>query len=192
MTDIVLLHSALGLNEGVLAWAERLRAEGHQVTTPDFYDGDVFDNVDDGVAKADAAGMNEWVKRASSEMGEPSAGTVYAGFSLGAGIAQILAFDDPAAGGLILMHGAIAPHWLDTAAWPVGLRAQLHFTEADPWVEAPDVTELAAFATPGALDTYVYPGDKHLFAFEHFGDYDAGAADLMFGRTVAFLEARER
>ena len=45
MTEIVLFHSALGLRPGVTAAADRLRAAGQTVHTPDYYDGEVFDDL---------------------------------------------------------------------------------------------------------------------------------------------------
>ena len=43
MSDIVLFHSVLGLRAGVLDAADRLRAAGHTVHTPDYYDGRTYD-----------------------------------------------------------------------------------------------------------------------------------------------------
>jgi len=56
MAEVVLFHSVLGLRPGVLSAAERLRAAGHTVHTPDLFDGDVFDNIDDGMRKEEALG----------------------------------------------------------------------------------------------------------------------------------------
>ena len=42
MASILLFHSVLGLRPAVLADAERLRAAGHDVSTPDLFDGAVF------------------------------------------------------------------------------------------------------------------------------------------------------
>ena len=53
MAEVVLFHSVLGLRPGVIAAAERLRAAGHTVHTPDLYDGEVFDDLADGSRKED-------------------------------------------------------------------------------------------------------------------------------------------
>ncbi len=42
MACVVLLHSAYGLRPAVLDAADRLRRAGHQVDTPDLYDGHVY------------------------------------------------------------------------------------------------------------------------------------------------------
>jgi len=64
MAEIVLFHSALGLRPGVTAAADRLRAAGHKVHTPDYYEGEVFDDLDEGLRKCDALGYQEIARRA--------------------------------------------------------------------------------------------------------------------------------
>jgi dienelactone hydrolase len=64
MAGIVLFHSALGLRPGVTAAADRLREAGHTVHAPDYYDGEVFDDLDDGLRKRDELGYAEIVRRA--------------------------------------------------------------------------------------------------------------------------------
>lgn len=41
MADVLLFHHARGLTPGVVAFADRLRAAGHRVHTPDLYGGPV-------------------------------------------------------------------------------------------------------------------------------------------------------
>ena len=53
MAHIVLFHSALGLRPAVHRFADALRAAGHQVTTPDLFDGAVFDRLDELEAAAE-------------------------------------------------------------------------------------------------------------------------------------------
>ena len=59
MAEIVLFHSALGLRPGVTAAADRLCAAGDKVHTPDYYEGEVFDDLDEGLRKCDALGYQE-------------------------------------------------------------------------------------------------------------------------------------
>ena len=73
MTHIVLFHSGLGLTQHVLDFADVLRADGHEVTTPDLYDGEVFDNLADGVAKRDAIGIPELSRRGCGRRRGPAA-----------------------------------------------------------------------------------------------------------------------
>ena len=66
MTEILVLHSALGLRPGVHAFAAELRAEGHTVHTPDFYEGAVFDDLDAGIDHRDALGFDRMMEATTS------------------------------------------------------------------------------------------------------------------------------
>ena len=50
-----------------IAAADGLRAAGHTVHTPDYYDGEVFDDLDDGLRKRDALGTAEIIRRGARE-----------------------------------------------------------------------------------------------------------------------------
>jgi hypothetical protein len=53
----------------VISAAERLRAAGHTVHTPDYYDGEVFDDLDEGMRKEEALGYQEISRRARKFVG---------------------------------------------------------------------------------------------------------------------------
>ena len=48
MAEILLFHHAQGQTPGFLAFADDLRAAGHVVHAPDLYDGNTFDDLDEG------------------------------------------------------------------------------------------------------------------------------------------------
>ena len=50
MAEVLLFHHVQGLTPGVAAFAERLRATGHAVHTPDLYEGRVFPTIGEGLA----------------------------------------------------------------------------------------------------------------------------------------------
>ena len=52
MTTVLLFHHAQGQTPGFLAFADELREAGHTVHAPDLYDGNTFDDIDEGVAYA--------------------------------------------------------------------------------------------------------------------------------------------
>ena len=56
MADVVLFHHVQGLTAGVHRLAGELRAGGHTVHTPDFFEGATFDSIDDGFAAMRARG----------------------------------------------------------------------------------------------------------------------------------------
>lgn len=186
MANIVLLHSALGLTRHVQDWATTLRGDGHTVVTPDLFDGLTFTDLDDGVAHVDSEGMGAWVSKARTLTAGLSGPRVYAGFSLGGAVAEVLALTDPDAEGLIVMHGAIAPAWFDIDAWPADLAAQLHYARDDEWADPDDNAAFMALAGD-ACEEFVYPGSGHLFGFEGWREYDSEASHLMFERVGDFL-----
>ncbi len=187
MAAIILVHSALGLTDTVLRWAEEMRDEGHSVATPDLYGGDVYADLDEGVERADSGEMASYVSIARDHLqgleGEP----VFVGFSLGAAVAQILALTDPSARGVVLMHGAMSPAHISRAAWGDSLVGQLHYASGDPWCEPEEVQAFVRMAPDDALEEFTYDGSGHLFGFEESPDYDAYQAALMHERVLAFL-----
>ncbi len=190
MTRIVLFHSGLGLTQHVHDFAEVLRADGHEVVTPDLYDGEVFDNLTDGAAKRDAIGIPELSRRAAAAVEDLSHDMVYLGFSLGAASAQALAFTRPGALGAVLMHACLPPAALGIESWPGALKAQIHWAEADPWMDATAADALADLAPAGACERFTYPGGAHLFGFDGYEDFDAESAALMTLRVREFMAER--
>ena len=183
MSEVVLFHSALGLRPGVHWFADRLRAAGHIVHTPDLYDGEVFDSLDAGVAKGDELGMPELVRRAEAAIDGLEPGLVYAGFSLGAGVGQALTQTRPGARGTLLYHDALATKWFETP-WPAGVPLQIHTMDQDPWV---DLGVARALAAEAGGELHLYPGSGHLFTDPDSPDHDAAAAELVIERTLVFL-----
>lgn len=190
MAEIVLFHSALGLRPGVMAAAEVLRGAGHRVHTPDYYDGEVFDDLDAGVAKRDALGYPELMRRGIEAAAELPERLVVAGFSLGTGPAEAVALGRPGVVGAVLLHGAIPAGEFGSDPWPAGVPVQVHYAADDPWVEAEEVDGLRADveAAGGDFESFVYPGDAHLFSHIDLEEYDAEASAVLWPRVLAFLD----
>jgi len=195
MAEVVLFHSVLGLRPGVRAAADRLRAAGHTLHTPDFFDGEVFDDLDDGMRKEDALGYQEIARRARAAVAGLPEGLVFAGFSLGAVHAELLAASRPGALGAVLMHGAVPVEGLSeffgVERWPEGVPVQVHYAAGDPWVEAEEeVAPLGrAVREAGAeFEEYAYPGSGHLFSDPDLTEYDRASSEEMWERVLAFLD----
>ena len=184
MTEILLFHHGQGLTEGVLAFAETLREAGHAVHAPDFYDGHVFDTLDEGVAYRDEIGIPGLAQRAVSAAADLPTDLVYAGFSLGTGPAQLLAQTRPGARGALLMSGCL-PTAAFEVPWPAGVPLAVHTTERDPWVDL-EVARGLVDEAQGELHTY--PGDAHLFADRGNVDYDADLAARLQSSVLAWLD----
>jgi dienelactone hydrolase len=195
MAEVVLFHSALGLRPGVISAAEKLRAAGHTVHTPDYYDGEVFDDLDEGMRKEEALGYQEIARRAREFVAGLPDGLVYAGFSLGAVHAEVLAADRPGALGAVLMHGAVPvealKEYFGVERWPEGVPVQVHYAASDPWVEAEEEVAPLGEAVRGAgaaFEAYTYPGSSHFFADPDLPEYDRASSEEMWPRVLSFLD----
>lgn len=185
MSHVVLFHSALGLRPAVRRFADALRGAGHQVTTPDLFEGAVFERLEDGVVRRDAIGIPTLLERATVAVGGIEGDRIYAGFSMGAAPAQMLALTRPNARGVLLMHGALPLQMLGMNRWPENLPAQIHFAEEDPWMDLSVPETLASGSSDVQL--FRYAGRGHLFADEGSADYEAAHAELMLTRVLTFL-----
>lgn len=195
MAEVVMFHSVLGVRPGVLGAAERLRAAGHTVHTPDLFDGEVFDDLDDGMSKEETLGFREIARRAEEAVAGLPAGLVFAGFSMGVAYAEQLTASRPGALGSVLMHGAVPvetlTEYFGVERWPEGVPVQVHYAADDPWVEAEQEVAPLGDAVRGAgaeFEAYVYPGSGHLFADPDLAEYDHASSEAMWERVIAFLD----
>ncbi|KAA0931745.1 MULTISPECIES: dienelactone hydrolase family protein [Streptomyces] len=186
--NIMLFHSTYGLRPAVRDAADRLRAAGHEVWTPDLFGGRVFETVEEGRAFQDELGKDELLKRAILAAAPYSErGLVYAGFSLGAATAQTLALGDDKARGLLLLHGT--SDIAETASVDE-LPVQLHVAEPDAF--EPDDWLTAWYLQMGRVgadvEIYRYAGAGHLYTDPGLPDYDEEAAEATWRVALGFLE----
>lgn len=190
MAELLLFHHAQGLTAGCLSFADELRAAGHVVHAPDLYDGKTFTDLAGGVGYADQVGFDTIIERGRlAAFGLPNE-IVYAGFSLGALPAQMLAQTRPGTKGALLFHSCV-PTSVFGRPWPQGVPLQIHMMDADEWALPPnedlDVAHRLAETIENA-ELFLYPGDRHLFADNSLPDYDASAATMLERRVLSFLE----
>ncbi|TDB75303.1 dienelactone hydrolase family protein [Micromonospora sp. KC723] len=187
MAQIALFHSVYGLRPAVLADAERLRAAGHQVVTPDLYALPPADTAAAGFALLEKVTLEEVLRRARAALAPLPAGTVLAGYSMGAGVAGVLLAERPAAAGLLLLHGTGgAP-----AAVRPGLPVQCHLADPDPYESRVEVDDWQrALTGAGArLEVFRYPGRGHLWTDPDDLDHHPAATALTWERVLSFLAA---
>jgi dienelactone hydrolase len=186
LAEVLLFHHAQGQTEGFIAFADELRAAGHVVHTPDLYDGKTFADLDDGVGYAKQVGFDTIAERGRLAADDLANELVYAGFSLGAMPAQMLAQTRPGSKGALLFSAAF-PASEFGGSWPPGVALQIHMMEDDEWAteDLPAARELVETVDGGEL--FLYPGDRHLFADSSLPDYDESAATLLRQRVLAFL-----
>ena len=190
MSQVVLFHHAQGLTAGVRAFADDLRAAGHEVTTPDLYDGATFATLEQGVAHAEQIGFGTVIERGREAAEQLPEAVVYAGFSLGVLPAQALAQTRAGAKGALLFHSCV-PTSEFGAGWPKGVPVQIHGMDADDFFMTEGDVDAARelVASTDNAQLFLYPGDQHLFADKSLASYDEAATALLTERVLAFLAA---
>jgi dienelactone hydrolase len=188
MAEVLLFHHSQGLTAGCLSFADELRAAGHVVHAPDLYDGETFSELDDGMAYVKEVGFDTILERGRLAAESLPNELVYAGLSLGAMPAQMLAQTRPGAKGALLLHAAI-PLSEFGGAWPQGVPLQIHTMEADELGDVDVARELGE--TIESAELFLYPGDRHLFSDDSLPDYDESATTLLRQRVLGFLDGIE-
>jgi dienelactone hydrolase len=190
MAELLLFHHALGLTAGCLSFVDELRAAGHVVHAPDLYGGKVFTDLIDGVAYAEQIGFETVLERGRFAAESLPNEIIYAGLSLGAMPAQMLAQTRPGAKGALLFHSCV-PTSEFGGPWPHDVPLQIHMMDADEWVLPPNEDLDAARRLDenvAGAELFLYRGDRHLFADNSLSDYDESAASLLKQRVVGFLD----
>jgi dienelactone hydrolase len=193
MAEVILFHHVAGLTDGVRSFAERLRAGGHTVHTPDLFGGETAATIDEGLALVNRIGGEELQDRARASLAGLPDALVYGGFSYGSALAQRFAQQRPGARGALLYEGCLplTGDW-GTGPWPQGLRAQVHGMDADPFFalegDLDSAREIAALVGPDVVEVFTYPGDQHLFTDSSLPAYDKDATALVIERSIAFLD----
>ncbi|MGN9811595.1 dienelactone hydrolase family protein [Micromonospora sp. BQ11] len=186
MGHVVLFHTVHGLRPAVHAAADRLRAAGHHVVTPDLYGVPATDTVDEGFALFDAIGHDVVLDRARAAVRELPPDVVLAGVSMGAGVAGAMLAERPGAAGLLLLHGSGgAPEEVRP-----GLRVELHLADPDECEPVDELDEWRQAMTEAgaALAVHRYPGAGHLWTDPDSPDHDPVAAEATWTRVLAFLD----
>lgn len=191
MAEVLLFHHVQGLTDGVQEFAERLRAGGHVVHTPDMFAGHVLASIEDGFGYLRQLPEDEMAGRLDAVVADLPTDLVYAGFSWGVMRAQNLAQTRPGARGALLYESCV-PISGEYAfgPWPAGVPVQVHGAEGDEFFleDLPAAQELVATLGAELAEVFTYPGDAHLFADSSLASYDEAAADLLVGRSLAFLD----
>lgn len=189
MAEVLIFHHAHGLTPGVRDFGETLRKAGHTVHVPDLYDGNVFEDLADGVGYAERIGFATIIERGGAAAESLSAGLVYAGFSLDVLPAQKLAQTRAGAAGALLLHSCV-PVSQFGGTWPRGVPVQIHAMDADEFFVLDGDLDAARALVEATTDAelFLYPGDKHLFADPSLAAYDEDAAALLTERLLGFLD----
>jgi len=188
--QVVVYHSAYGLRPAVIEFADRLRAAGHQVHTPDLYDGEVFSDRNDAIRKIQELGFDTLLERAREAVEDLPPDLVYAGFSNGGVCAELLAATRAGARGAVLIHAPLMVRDLGWTVWPSNVPVQVHFADKDPIKNQAVIDALSARVRQSGseFEQFEYEAPGHLFADPAFPVYNSNAAELMTQRVLEFLE----
>ncbi|MGK5518806.1 dienelactone hydrolase family protein [Micromonospora sp. URMC 107] len=193
MAEVVLFHHLRGVTDGVREFADRLRAGGHTVHTPDLFDGERPATLDEGFALTKRIGGEALRERADRAVADLPGGLVYGGFSWGAATAQRLAQTRPGARGALLYESClpVTGEWA-VGPWPAGVPVQIHGMDADPFFalegDIDAARELVGLVGSDLAELFVYPGDQHLFTDSALPSYDADATTLVVRRSRELLD----
>jgi dienelactone hydrolase len=193
MTNIVIFHSVLGLRPSTSTLAEELRSAGHDVWTPDLWDGESFATIEQGLVKRDDLGIPTIAERAASAAADLPPDSVYIGFSLGAVFAQMLSQTRPGSRGAVLVSGAL-PLGAFEGSWPKGAALEVHAMEGDDWVDLDVARGLveAVEAQGDPAELRLHTGGGHLFNEPGLDGYEPTAARALHESVLAFADRLAR
>lgn len=188
---VVVLHAWWGLNDDVIAYADRLVDAGFAVLAPDMFRGQVATTQEDAErlsSEGDAgiAGDVAWaaIDRLAEALG-PNAPIAVLGWSFGAAYAIWAPSVRAQAKATVAYYGTYTDSFIGEATAPlIG-----HFAEVDPFTSEDDIRDLeeAYGKADRDITTYRYTDTGHWFAEPSRPEYRADAADLAFDRTVDWL-----
>lgn len=189
---VALFHSMFGLREVELSAADRLRAAGHRVITPDLFAGAVaagqgsVPTLDDGFALMDRVGWETIMARARAAVRDLPPNSVLGGLSMGVGVVGSLWPERPAAPGVFLLHA--------TTTVPAGIGAgtpvQVHVADGDRFAPPNQLAAFRASAADAGAEAalHTYPGAGHFYTDPSLPDYDAIATDRTWHHVHALLD----
>jgi carboxymethylenebutenolidase len=192
---VAVLHAWWGLNDDVIAYADRLAAAGFAVTAPDMFSGQVASTIEDAERLSGAAESAETepsveaiALAAIDDLAErlgPSSRLGVLGFSFGAAYATLLPAERDRLIASVVYYGVYTgPHIDRSSAAVLG-----NFAETDQFESDEGIAELEETVRAAGREVTIhrYPGTGHWFAEPSRDAYRPEAADLAFERTVAFL-----
>lgn len=192
---VVVFHAWWGLNDDIVAYADRLAGAGFAVVAPDLFDGKVATTIEEAErlsGAADEAAVDAIALAAVDDLAArlgPAAKLAaklgVLGFSYGAALAISTPTERDRLAASVVYYGTYTGSILARARVPV----LGHFAETDPYETDEGVAEFEEGLRSAGRDVVIhrYPGTGHWFAEPSRDAYRAEAAELAFERTVAFL-----
>jgi carboxymethylenebutenolidase len=196
LPGVLVCHENRGLNPHIEDIARRVALEGFIAFAPDAlftlggYPGDE-DKARELFAKLERAKVQlDFVAAANYFKALPDLNGRYGttGFCFGGGVVNFLATRLPDLGAAVPFYGG-APPIADVPKIKAPLL--IHYAENDERINAQWPAYEAALKAAGVkYEMHMYPGTQHGFNNDTTPRYDAAAAKLAWGRTIAFFNAR--
>lgn len=194
---VIVVHENRGLNPHIRDVARRVALEGFVALAPDFLSPlggtpadedkarDMFTRLDPARVVADGVATVAYLK--GYEHGNGKVGAV--GFCWGGGTVNMLAVNSPDLAAAVAYYGA-QPKAEDVPKIKAALL--LHYAGLDERINAGiDAFRKALDANHKQYAIHMYEGANHAFNNDtSAARYDKEAADLAWGRTIAFLKER--
>ncbi len=193
---VLVVHENRGLNPHIEDIARRLALEGYIAYAPDAlaplggYPGDedkareAFSRLDAQKTRADFLAAT----RALLALPEGNGKVGAVGFCFGGGMVNHLATQVPELAAAVPFYGGQPP---DADVPRIKAPLLIHYAGEDERVNAGWPKFEAALKAAGAnYEAHIYPGVQHGFNNDTTPRYDAAAAQLAWGRTLAFFAQR--
>jgi carboxymethylenebutenolidase len=194
---VIVVHENRGLNLHIRDVSRRLALEGFVVLAPDFLSPlggmpsdedkarDMFTKLDSKQVAADGVATVAYLKGYKDGNGKVGA----VGFCWGGGMVNTLAVNAPDLSARVAYYG-MQPKAEDVPKIKAALL--LHYAGLDERIDAGiDAYKKALDAAHVEYTVYVYDGVNHAFNNDtSAARYDKKAADLAWGRTIAFLKEK--
>jgi carboxymethylenebutenolidase len=188
---VIVFHPWWGLNDDIVAYADRLAEAGFAVGAPDLYAGRVASTIDEAERMSDSfdeAAADTIALATIDRLGDrlgPSSKLGAVGFSMGGAWSMWSPAQRDRIKASVVYYGSIEGPSLTRTAVPV----LGHVAETDPYESQEAIAKFEATLRDAGREVTIhrYPGTGHWFAEPSRDAYRAEAADLAFERTFDFL-----
>ena len=189
---VIVLHAWWGLNQFFKNLCERLAAEGFVAFAPDLNEGRVATTVDGAkqiMSESNFERKHAVVAAAPDFLrGRPEVqkdGLSLIGFSMGAAWSLVLASERPEEiRKVVLFYGSEGADFTKIKAQILG-----HFSDSDEWEPLDGIRAMETDMRAAGLEPafHIYPQMPHWFFENDRPEFDPGAAELAWTRTLEFL-----